>query len=71
MNNFPAWTKVYAPRGYLAVEGDYIRRTNYAKSLDQVAKHGAKAFYEGDIARQSVKTIQDMGGIIKAEDVGA
>ena len=69
MRNFDAWKEVYAPQGYLAVEGDLIRRANYAATLERIAKEGPSAFYEGDIARQSAQTIQAMKGIIEEKEV--
>jgi gamma-glutamyltranspeptidase/glutathione hydrolase/leukotriene-C4 hydrolase len=65
----PAWREVYAPQGYLLVEGDFVRRTTYGQTLETIAKHGVQAFYEGDIAESAVRTIQESGGILDLEDV--
>jgi gamma-glutamyltranspeptidase/glutathione hydrolase/leukotriene-C4 hydrolase len=65
----PPWKEVYAPQGYLAVEGDYIRRTNYGRTLEMIAKDGADAFYHGDLAEQSIKTIKANGGVMDLKDV--
>ena len=69
MLDSPAWKEIYAPQGYLAVEGDWIRRNNYGQTLETIAKHGADAFYQGDIAQSSVETIKKNGGIIDLDDV--
>lgn len=71
MLNSPAWKDVYAPQGYLAVEGDYIKRVNYGRTLEKIAKEGAQAFYHGDIAKSSIRTIQKSGGIMELDDVSA
>lgn len=65
----PPWQEIYASRGYLAVEGDYIKRSNYGKTLERIAHGGAAAFYEGEIATQMVQTINDAGGVMTIEDV--
>lgn len=69
MLDSPAWKEIYAPQGYLAVEGDWIKRLNYAHTLERIAKGGADAFYGGDIAQSSVDTIKHHGGILDLQDV--
>jgi gamma-glutamyltranspeptidase/glutathione hydrolase/leukotriene-C4 hydrolase len=64
-----AWRKIYMPKGYLAVEGDYVRRINYGKTLERIAHDGADAFYKGELAERMVKSIQDAGGVMTATDV--
>jgi hypothetical protein len=65
----PTWSAVYAPRGYLLVEGEYIKRTAYGQTLEKIAKHGADVFYTGDIAKSTVKTLKSLGGIMTMDDV--
>jgi gamma-glutamyltranspeptidase/glutathione hydrolase/leukotriene-C4 hydrolase len=71
MLSSPAWKEVYAPHGYLAVEGDWIRREKYAKTLEIIAEQGADAFYEGDLAQKMVRTIHGAGGVLQLDDVSA
>ena len=40
-----------------------------AKTLDKIAKDGDKAFYEGDIAKNLVKDLQSLGGILTEDDL--
>ena len=65
----PIWKKVYAPRGYLAVEGEWIKRTAYGMTLEKVAKHGADAFYNGEIAESMIKKLDSEGGVMTLKDV--
>lgn len=65
----PIWKEVYAPRGYLAVEGDWIKRTAYGKTLEKVAKHGVDAFYRGEIANSMIKKLDSVGGVMTMKDV--
>jgi gamma-glutamyltranspeptidase len=65
----PTWSEVYAPQGYLAVEGDWIKRVNYGKTLERIAKEGPGAFYEGEIAENLVQAVKRKGGILSLDDV--
>ncbi|WWD22066.1 gamma-glutamyltransferase [Kwoniella shandongensis] len=69
MLDSPTWSAVYAPRGSLLVEGDFVQRLNYGKTLEIIAEHGADAFYSGDIADSSVKTIARAGGVLSLDDL--
>lgn len=65
----PTWSEVYAPRGYLAVEGDWIKRSAYGRTLETVAKHGADAFYSGQIAEKMINKLKSLGGVMTLKDV--
>ena len=67
----PVWKEVYAPRGYLAVEGEWIKRTAYGRTLEKVAKHGADAFYNGEIAKSMIKKLDSEGGVMTLKDVSS
>ncbi|WWC59190.1 gamma-glutamyltransferase [Kwoniella dejecticola CBS 10117] len=69
MLSSPTWSAVYAPRGPLLVEGDFVQRINYGKTLEIIAREGAQAFYHGDIAESSIKTIGSAGGIMGLDDL--
>ncbi|TYJ52700.1 gamma-glutamyltransferase [Cryptococcus floricola] len=68
MLSSPAWKAIYAPRGELLVEGEFIQRTNYGKTLEKIAREGAEAFYHGEIAESTVETIKNAGGIMTLND---
>ncbi|WVQ97806.1 gamma-glutamyltransferase [Kwoniella sp. CBS 9459] len=65
----PPWASIYAPRGPLLVEGEFIQRLNYAETLRKIADGGADAFYEGAMAESSVKTVGAAGGILSLDDL--
>lgn len=69
MLSSPIWSAVYAPRGAMLVEGDFIQRLNYGKTLEKIAEQGASAFYQGEIAESSIKTIAKAGGVMTLDDV--
>jgi gamma-glutamyltranspeptidase/glutathione hydrolase/leukotriene-C4 hydrolase len=70
MLDSPAWADVYTRNGALLVEGEFVQRLNYGQTLETIAEEGAQAFYRGDIAKKSIKTIQSFGGVMELDDVG-
>lgn len=69
MLDSPTWKEVYAPRGYLAVEGDWIKREAYGRTLETVAKWGVDAFYHGKIADHMIDKLRSFGGVMTLKDV--
>ena len=61
--------KVFYPSrdGYYE-PGDLLKQPDLAWSLKQIAKHGSKAFYEGEIAERIVADMKANGGIMRMED---
>ena len=49
--------------------GELFRNPDLAHSLRQIARHGRKAFYEGDIAKLILACSQSLGGAMVAEDL--
>lgn len=46
------WSDIFAPDGRILQEGETIRRTNLSRTLDLIAREGAKGFYQaGRLAR--------------------
>ncbi|MFA9500335.1 gamma-glutamyltransferase [Mannheimia sp. E30BD] len=50
-------------------EGDTLIQKDLALSLEKIAKDGAKAFYEGDIAEKIVAEMEKHQGLISLEDL--
>ena len=50
-------------------EGDTLKNINLSNTLDKIANHGPKAFYEGEIAKMIVDEVQESGGIMTVEDL--
>lgn len=65
----PVWAAVYAPRGQLLVEGDWVFRPTYAATLRRIAHEGPSVLYAGDIANDIVDTVQAKGGIMTMADL--
>lgn len=49
--------------------GEIFKNEDFAKTLELIAKDGAAAFYEGDIAKAMVQTVNKYGGVFTMEDL--
>ncbi|MEM9716618.1 MAG: gamma-glutamyltransferase family protein [Pseudomonadota bacterium] len=58
----------YLINGKPAKAGDRFALPRQAEVLEAIAKDGAKAFYEGEIAEDMVSTLQAAGGVHTLED---
>ncbi|KAJ1968390.1 hypothetical protein IWQ62_001279 [Dispira parvispora] len=52
----------------VAQEGDIIRRTRLAATLERIASEGPDVFYLGDMATHMAETAQARGGIVTRQD---
>ncbi|KAI7959681.1 hypothetical protein MJO28_003472 [Puccinia striiformis f. sp. tritici] len=72
MNNRQEWRSIFLPTLHHQKvgqeQGDWIQRVNYARTLEIIADQGIKPFYEGDIAKQLVDTINREGGKVSMDD---
>lgn len=59
------------PGGGVPAVGDIVKFPALAATLQGIAKGGAKAFYEGDAARDIAATLAARGGMLTAEDFAA
>jgi gamma-glutamyltranspeptidase/glutathione hydrolase/leukotriene-C4 hydrolase len=83
MEGRPEWEDVFRPYQQMLVEGDYMSRLNYSRSLASIAKYGPSVFYgkqQGDgkddesnghawIAKEMIETIRREGGILTRDDL--
>jgi gamma-glutamyltranspeptidase/glutathione hydrolase len=61
----------FLPGGAAPQPGDRFKQPALAETLRTVAQHGAKAFYEGPIAADMVKTLREKGGLHTEADFTA
>jgi gamma-glutamyltranspeptidase/glutathione hydrolase len=61
-------SKHYLFNGAAPREGDVIKLPALAATLKEIAKKGARAFYEGPIADDMVQTVSKRGSFLTAED---
>jgi len=63
----PIW-KNLCNSGDIAI-GTVIKQPKQAEALELIAEHGMRAFYHGPIAQAISETIQQHGGVLKADDL--
>src|SRR5258708_7737752 len=59
----------FLPNGHAPHTGEIFRNKDLAWSLKQIASHGRKAFYEGEIAKKILARSTALGGVMTAEDL--
>lgn len=62
LGRFDATKAYFYPGGAPLKAGEILKNPAYAETLKALAKDGAKAFYQGDIAKDIVKTVQSAAG---------
>lgn len=65
----PHMAKVYHPGGKVPRYGDIFSNPMLAKRLEEIAKGGAKAYYEGEIAEKIVAKSTELGGKMSLRDL--
>lgn len=68
---FPSTMKVMQPNGRWPVAGEIFRQPDLARTLREIAKNGADAFYRGPMAARIAKFYGDNGGIITTDDLAS
>jgi len=66
---FPSTRITFFPGGKLPRVGEKFCQKNLACTLKNLALHGDKPFYEGEIAREIVKAVSLHGGILSLQDL--
>jgi gamma-glutamyltranspeptidase / glutathione hydrolase len=64
-------THRFLPNGTTPNPGDIFRQPELAETLRGIARHGAKAFYEGPVAADIVATLRARGGLHTEADFAA
>jgi gamma-glutamyltranspeptidase/glutathione hydrolase len=66
---FPATAALFLPNGRPPRDGEKVRFPDLARSLSLIAREGADAFYEGELARKIASYLQAEGGLLTTEDL--
>lgn len=61
--------RVWLPNGRSPKVGELFQNKAFAQTLRTIAKQGYDVFYNGRIAQQIVKAVQDDGGLLALEDL--
>lgn len=67
--DFPTTRAVFFPGGRAPRVGELFRQPDLARTLRQVAEHGAAVFYTGDMARRIGTFFEQHGGLMRYEDL--
>jgi gamma-glutamyltranspeptidase/glutathione hydrolase len=67
----PAAARVFAPAGHVLGEGERVRNPALAETLRRIAREGRKGFYEGPVAADMVRRLNELGGLHTLEDFSA
>jgi gamma-glutamyltranspeptidase/glutathione hydrolase len=65
----PASKKLFLKNGERLKEGNYFFMPEIVGSLYEIAEAGAESLYRGKLSNQLIKTVQDGGGLITADDL--
>lgn len=71
LGKWSASKAIFFQNGEPLKSGDLLVQKDLAKSLRLIAKQGAKAFYQGEIATKIAKEMQSQGGTMTLEDLKA
>jgi gamma-glutamyltranspeptidase / glutathione hydrolase len=63
--------RVFLPGGKVPETGEMFRNPDVAGSLTLVANQGEAAFYKGEIAKAILKTSDELGGTLTADDLAS
>lgn len=55
--------------GIIKAHGDLLVQADLARTLRKIAASGVKGFYEGEIARLTAAAVNEIGGVMTAEDI--
>ena len=69
LGKYPVTSDIFLPGGFPLAQGDTLRQPLLAATLEQIALHGKKGFYEGEVAERIVKDVTDNGGLITLRDL--
>lgn len=67
----PEFGATFLPGGRAPRAGEVFRNPHLAKTLEEIGKHGRKAFYEGELARRIAACVQEAGGFLSVTDLAA
>ncbi len=67
----PESTRVFLPGGKAPDTGEIFRNPDVAHAMTLVADQGESAFYKGEIAQAILKTSQELGGTMTADDLAS
>ena len=68
MLDYESTRAVYAPNGQLVKTGEVVRNLDLARSMKMIAEYGVDVYYNGPIAKEIIRQVQELGGVLAEED---
>ena len=68
-NSYPNFKEVWMPKGKTPSKGDVFKNPQLASTYKKIAITGGKDFYEGEIANEIVRFINEQGGYFSLDDL--
>ncbi len=69
LSSFSSTMRVFSKNGVRLREGDTLRQSDLARTLERIREHGAEGFYRGETARLLEDEMKRGGGIISWKDL--
>lgn len=66
---FAAWHQTFAPDGRAPEAGERFKMPDHARTLEQIAESGGKAFYQGELAKAIASAAKQAGAPMRADDL--
>ena len=66
---WPGFENIFTPVGRKPEVGQNFRQPHLAQSIEAIARHGAREFYEGELARRIIAGLSQAGSPISTEDL--
>jgi gamma-glutamyltranspeptidase/glutathione hydrolase len=66
---WPETARIFLPGGEPLAQGALLKQPELAKTLERIAEHGAKGFYEGETAEHLIAAMRQHDGLIDAQDL--
>jgi gamma-glutamyltranspeptidase / glutathione hydrolase len=71
LQEFPSTKRLFQPAGRWPKAGEIFRQPDLARTLKDVAEHGADFFYSGPLASRIAQFYQSNGGVLSTEDLAS
>ncbi len=68
-NSYPNFKEVWMPTGETPKKGDIFKNPQLASTYKKIANSGGKDFYDGEIAKEIVRFINEQGGYFSIDDL--
>jgi len=69
LQELPGFSNTFAPDGWIPAIGDRFVQPALARSLERIARFGAREFYEGELAERIARGLQEAGSPLTQADL--